>query len=354
MARETFLQLAALGLKMPVGTDLVLHEHGDRSGILVDGKRLGQVVAEAANRYRTPLAFPLMDLTVEKSAIAGMLGVPPADADTFHFQSPPGEPERLLVLDGVCGEPTPRMKANADAIRYIVEETKLIPVGMSIGPFSMMTKLFSDPISPIFLAGSGETGADDPEIAGIEVALELCEMVIRWSLQLQAKAGMSAVFVCEPAANIAYFSPNQLEAGSDVFERYVMEPNRRIRAQLDELGVDLIFHDCGELLPSMVEAFGAMRPCVLSLGSSRTLWEDAALVPKDVVLYGNLPTKRFYSDELTPLESVERMARELVAKMEEAGHPFILGSECDVLSVEGCENTIRNKVNAFLNLPAGV
>jgi hypothetical protein len=31
-------------------------------------------------------------------------------------------------------------------------------------------------------------------------------------------------------------------------------------------------------------------PVILSLGSSRVLWEDAQLVPKHVVLYGNLPS----------------------------------------------------------------
>ena len=87
---------------------------------------------------------------------------------------------------------------------------------------------------------------------------------------------------------------------------------------------------------------------MLSLGSSRRLWEDAAIVPPDVVLFGNLPTKHFYSDTTMPLDRVREMTRELVGRMGETGHPFILGSECDVLHVPESGATMRRKVEAML------
>jgi hypothetical protein len=34
--------------------------------------------------------------------------------------------------------------------------------------------------------------------------------------------------------------------------------------------------------------------------------------------------------------------------MGETGHPFILGTECDVLNVAGYERSIREKVEAFV------
>jgi hypothetical protein len=88
---------------------------------------------------------------------------------------------------------------------------------------------------------------------------------------------------------------------------------------------------------------------MLSLGSSRKLWEDAAVVAKDIVLFGNLPTKSFYSDEAMPLEEVLRRVAELRHHMSACGHPHILGSECDVLHVPGSAETIRQKVNAMLS-----
>ena len=57
----------------------------------------------------------------------------------------------------------------------------------------------------------------------------------------------------------------------------------------------------------MVEALAhRLHPVILSLGGSRKLWHDARLVPDDVVLYGNLPTKSFYSDGAMPVEEVKR------------------------------------------------
>ncbi len=83
-------------------------------------------------------------------------------------------------------------------------------------------------------------------------------------------------------------------------------------------------------------------------GQFAILWEDAALLPKDIVLYGNLPTKRFDSDELMSVGQVGRLADELAVRMRRSGHPFILGSECDVLSVPGRERSVMAKVEEFL------
>jgi hypothetical protein len=98
----------------------------------------------------------------------------------------------------------------------------------------------------------------------------------------------------------------------------------------------------------MVQRFATLDPAIISLGSSRLLWEDAARLPKTTVLYGNLPTKKFYSDTLISVEKVRQLSAELTRRMRAVGHPFILGSECDILSVPGSERTIQAKVEAFL------
>lgn len=164
-------------------------------------------------------------------------------------------------------------------------------------------------------------------------------------------AGARAVFVAEPAANQVFVSPRQMEQGCDIFERSVLEPNRRVAARLAERAVDLIFHCCGELAGSMLDGLCSLRPSVLSLGSSRRLWEDAARVPKDVVLYGNLPSKLFYSDEAMPESRVGQLASTLAARMQACGHPFILGTECDTLHVDGAAASIRAKVARMLQRP---
>jgi hypothetical protein len=49
-----------------------------------------------------------------------------------------------------------------------------------------------------------------------------------------------------------------------------------------------------------------------------------------------------------PVDRVEAMTLELIGKMRAAGHPHILGSECDVLHVPDAAATIRRKVEAML------
>ncbi len=343
MNSRIFLDLAASGHRSPIGTHLVLHTKPDADAILLEGPRLGGVAVETAERFRTPLAVPLMDLTLEKAALLGAMGVSEAEVDSFHFDRLPEDSGSLRM--------TPRMLATCEAIAHVAAKTALVPVGMGIGPFSLMTKLVKDPITPVFLAGSGMTGEDEPEVGVVEKCLEAGIELILSYLAAQADAGAKAIIVCEPAANLVYFSPNQLQESFEIFDRYVMSPMRRIKKLLDDRGVDLIFHDCGELTSGMVSRFATLDPAMMSLGCSRCLWEDASLVPKTTVLYGNLPTRKFYSPQLT-VADVESLSRSLLDNMRAAGHPFILGSECDVLSVPGSEKEILSKVDAFMKVSA--
>jgi hypothetical protein len=349
LAADHFRALAAAGLRTPIGTDLVLHERSDPEAVRLDGRRLAGVVREAAERYRTPLAVPLMDLRLEKADLVRRARPDVAEPDTFHFDAPPSDADLGRARAGEAAPFLPAHRAHLDAIAEVAARPGLTPLGMAIGPFSLATKLLADPIAAVALAGRGVSADDEPLVALAERGLALAELAVHRSLRAQLEAGAAAVIVCEPAASALFISPRQIAQGSPVFERFVLEPLLRARAVLDEGGADLVLHDCGELTAAMVEALASrVRPAVLSLGSSRRLWEDAPLVPLDVVLFGNLPTKHFYSDETLPLDSVRSMTRDLVTRMRETAHPFILGSECDVLHVPEAGETIRRKVEAML------
>jgi len=348
MDRQYYIDLAASGLSMPIGSDLVLHEYVDPEAILVNGERLGRVLEETAQRFQTPLAFPHMDLELEKSVLLEKLGIPAEERAKFHFAACPGEDVFAMLKAHLHDPLSPHLQAHIDSITYIAAHTDLLPVGMAIGPFSLMTKLVSDPITPVCMAGMGVTAEEDDEVRMVEWVLELGLKMILHSIDAQVKAGAKAIFIAEPAANRVYFSPNQLDAGSDIFERYVMAFNRQIKAFLDAHNVDLIFHCCGELTDYMVTKFAELDPAIMSLGSSRKLWEDARLLPKNIVLYGNLPSKQFYADSLITVSEVARRTAELIRKMRQVGHPFIAGTECDVLSVPGKEHIIFGKVCAML------
>ncbi|MFA7236589.1 MAG: uroporphyrinogen decarboxylase family protein [Phycisphaeraceae bacterium] len=366
MNRSFYLDLARAGHRVPIGTDLVLHEQADAPDIMLSGPRLGQIVVDSARRYRSPLALPLMDLRIEKSLLAQSLGIGARpskpgqsesssaapgssdDIDQWHIDTVPDE-KAFAAARKINVLTHPRAKATADAVAYVAQQKDLVPIGMGIGPFSLMTKLIADPITPVFLAGTGITAAEDEEVARVEKTFDLGMIVIEKFLTAQIDAGAKAIVICEPAANSVYFSPIQLANDTSIFDRYVMRYCHQIKSLLAGRHVDLIFHDCGELIPVMIEKFCSLDPAILSFGSSRKLWEDAAIVPHTTVLYGNLPSKRFYSDDLISVDDVRRMARELIEKVAATGHPFILGSECDVLSVKEHHATIAAKVQAMLD-----
>src|ERR1035437_8015458 len=101
---------------------------------------------------------------------------------------------------------------------------------MSIGPVSLMTKLLADPITPIFMAGSGTTAEEDEEVKTLERVLEFATQMVLRSVESQIEAGAKAVFIAEPTANVAYFSPRQMAESTKVWDRYVMASNRRVKA----------------------------------------------------------------------------------------------------------------------------
>jgi len=338
---------------MPVGADLVLHEEVDPEFSRNNGAALGRVIERTARRWKTPLAIPLMDLRLEKIDLLARIGVSQKDAEIFQFTSPLDRSTLAALTGRGASYSCPGSIARDQALSYIASISALFPIGMAIGPFSLATRLMRDPITAAALAGRGISPDDSDDVRLLFECLRVAEAAVQSSVRSQFAHGARAIMICEPAANTAFLSPRQLKAGSDVFERLVMQPNLRLNAVLDSLRCDLIFHDCGELMDLMVEAFATrLHPVILSLGSSRKLWKDARLVPSDVVLYGNLPTKSFYSDSDMPVEEVVRRSEELLANMKACGHPHILGSECDVLFVPEARNAILAKVDAMMAVPS--
>jgi uroporphyrinogen-III decarboxylase len=349
MPRELLFDLASKRHRVPIAADLVLHKHSDPERVIRDGRLLGEVVAKAADIFHTPLAFPLMDLRLEKAELLGHFGVATDDIEKFHFAVPPTlEKRRNYARFVQHASPSARVAANIGALLSIRSTTRLVPVGMCIGPYSLTSKLMADPITPTYLAGTGVSGEEEPDVALLEACMEISLTCVLHEIDLAIAAGAEAVFIAEPAANQIYFSPLQLADGSDIFERCVLAPNRRIADRLADRGVDLIFHCCGEITDGMLDGFCSLKPAMLSLGSSRKLWEVAPRVPKDIVLYGNLASKMFYSDQSMPIARVAEDTARLVAQMAATGHPFILGTECDTLHVPEYAETIGRKVDCML------
>ena len=351
MDSSIYLQLAEDGLSMPLAVDLVLHDETsapDIERVVCNGEELGRVVVRAARRFGVPLAIPHMDLRLEKELLLQGLqlgsGAPPA----FHFKSAPTGAEVQKIISGVAAPLPPALQAQVDAVRFVAGSAPdLVPCAMTIGPFSLMTTLLDDPISAVYLASTGATADDEPSVGLLDIALDLSMRTVERSLRAQLDAGAKLAVLCEPAVNKVYLSPRQMKAGPKAFDRLVMANLKRYKAVLEEYGADLFLHDCGELTETILSRLVELRPAVLSLGSSERLWEAAKIVPSTTVLYGNLPSKQFYSDMGITEADVAKRANELIEHMSDIGRPFILGTECDVLHVPGAESAIWAKLGVM-------
>ena len=164
MDRQFYLDLAARGLRMPVGTDLVMNEESEPEKVRNNGAALGRVVVRSARRWGTPLAIPLMDLRLEKMDLLALAGIAVTDAERFHFTALLDE-SKLATL---CADQTVALCAGSvardEALAYVATQQDLIPVGMAIGPFSLTTRLLADPITATALAGSGVQPEDSDEV----------------------------------------------------------------------------------------------------------------------------------------------------------------------------------------------
>jgi uroporphyrinogen-III decarboxylase len=343
MDRSFYLEMAKAGTMMVLATDMLLKEKSNHKVLLTSGVELGKIILESANRYDMPLALPLMDLSLEKQWLLTLLDIEESKIEEFHFNTDLDESIIQEVKDKLETITTTRVEATCEALTYVSTNSNKLSVGMCIGPFSLMTKLIAEPITPVFLAAIGETASENASIKNVEIVLQLTELIITKYVQKQIVAGAKAICVCEPSANIIYISPEVMsDATNDIFDRYVISINQRIKDEMTKNNVDLMVHDCGVLTPLMLKKISILDPVLISLGSPVKLWEATLIVPNDIVPFGNLPTKHFFMDETITPETVEEMSNELITRMSATGHPFILGSECDVLSVDGYENTILN------------
>jgi hypothetical protein len=206
-----------------------------------------------------------MDLRVEKTDLVHQLRPDVTETDTFHFESPPSPTDLEQTRERTDGALPSTGRTATRSPRS--PRPGLTPFGISIGPFS--TTKPSAIRSARGLAGRG-AARDEPLVATAEGARPA-----ELPSTLAARAGRGwrgGRHRLRAGGERALRLPRQMAQGSPVFDRFVVEPLLRLKALLDDEGVDLFLHDCGEPTTAMVEALASrVHPAVLSLGSSRRL-----------------------------------------------------------------------------------
>ena len=120
----------------------------------------------------------------------------------YQFTEAPPE-DALAALRSAGKRPLRARNAfNIAAVRYIAERTDLLPVGMLIGSFSLMTKLIADPITPVDMAGSGVSAAADSGVRFVERCLELALATVLRSAEAQIGSECDVLHVRDSAETI--------------------------------------------------------------------------------------------------------------------------------------------------------
>ena len=263
-------------------------------------------------RFNPPVAFPLMDLTVEASGL-GLHVEYPEDDVAFVRKHPLRLGDDLSGLQEIDLLDAPRVKNYLQVIEKVASRFSGIPGGFVIGPLSLAGLLMGvENLALAFL--------DDPDF--VKSLLDILSEKLAALAAEQEKAGAQVVAVLEPTAMI--ISPEQ-------FRNFVKPAVGRIFERL--AGMSLL-HICG-FASHLVDSMALTGAHGLSLDFQVDLSLAEDLVPPDVVLWGNLdPVGVFLKG--TP-ESVYNEVQALLEKMKGYDN-FIPSSGCDLPARTPLEN----------------
>lgn len=288
--------------------------------------RSAQMQAQAmewiARETDTLAAISLMDLSVEAEAFGAQV--------RFHENELPeivgqliSDAEEAAALT-VPGLQAGRASLCVEAVRRSVGlmDGKPVLSGM-IGPYSLAGRLM-DVTEIMYLC------FDEPETVHI-VLDKAAEYLIRYGQAMKA-AGACGVMMAEPLAGV--LSP-------DMAREFSMPYVRRIIDALQEENFAVIYHNCGNSVPQMLEDIYALGAAAYHFGNAVDMAEILRATPADILVMGNIdPAGEFASG------TVESITAATCALMEQCGQyaNFIPSSGCDIPAHARWEN-----ITAFFN-----
>lgn len=284
---------------------------------LVHDARLQAEAMEIVVRETNSLAaISLMDLSVEAEAFGAEIifyenEVP---AVTGQLISDEEEAAALKVPSVNSG----RTQLCIDAVRMAKERIADRPVlaGM-IGPYSLAGRLMD--VTEIMFACY-----DDPDTVHM-ILDKATEFLIAYGEAFKA-VGADGIMMAEPLAGV--LSPDMMEEFSAPYVKRIIDA-----LQDDDFGV--IYHNCGNAVPHMLEPIFDQGAAAYHFGNAVDMAQVLANAPADALCMGNIdPASQFAQG--TP-EGIAQATAELMEKC--AGYPnFLLSSGCDIPAHAKWEN----------------
>lgn len=269
-----------------------------------------------ATETDTLAAVSLMDLSVEAEAFGAQVRFSKDEVPAIVGQliSDENEANVLEVPDLSAG----RALLCVDAVRTVKQNITDKPViaGM-IGPYSLAGRL-CDVTEIMYLC------YDEPET--VHIVLDKATQYLIQYGQAMKKAGADGIMMAEPLAGI--LSP-------DMAEEFSMPYVKRIIEALQDVSFAVLYHNCGNSVPQMLEGIYALGAVAYHFGNAVDMSEIMAKTPADIMVMGNIdPAGEFAGGTV---ESITAATRSLMDKCGSYQN-FVPSSGCDIPAHAKWEN----------------
>lgn len=264
----------------------------------------------------TIAAVSLMDLSVEAEAFGAKVRFTEGEVPAIVGQlvSDEDEANALEVPDLSAG----RASLCVDAVRTAKQNITDKPVlaGM-IGPYSLAGRL-CDVTEIMYLC------FDEPETVHT-VLDKVTQYLIQYGQAMKA-AGADGIMMAEPLAGI--LSP-------DMADEFSMPYVKRIIDALQDEEFAVLYHNCGNSVPQMLEGIYALGAAAYHFGNAIDMEAVMKATPSDILVMGNIdPAGQFAAGTV---ESITAATRELLAKCGSYAN-FVPSSGCDIPAHAKWEN----------------
>ena len=284
--------------------------------LISDADRQAEGMAKVAARVNASASVSLMDLSVEAECFGSTIRVSDEEVPTVtgSIVKTQEDVENLTVPPVGAGRTGIYIQALEKAVQKIEDRPVLAGI---IGPFSLTGRLMD--VTEVMYACY-----DEPEV--VEKVLEkVTGFLTEYALSYKA-IGANGVVMAEPLAGV--LSPDLAEEFSCKYVKKIIDA-----VQDDEFAV--IYHNCGNAVPSMTDKLAAMGASAYHFGNAVQMEEILKKMPATVPCLGNVdPAGQFRNG--TP-ESIRKATLELMEKCSKYPN-FVVSSGCDIPPASKWEN----------------
>lgn len=279
-----------------------------------------------AHETETLAAVSLMDLSVEAEAFGAQVRFTPDEvpAVTGRLVSDEDEAKALMVPNLSAGRASLCVEAVRTAKARILDKPVLAGI---IGPYSLAGRLMD--VTEIMYACY-----DKPET--VHIVLEKATQYLLSYGRAMRDAGADGILIAEPLAGI--LSP-------DLAEEFSVPYVRRMIDALQTETFAVLYHNCGNAVPSMLELLYSQGAAAYHFGNAVDMEAILKATPENILVMGNIdPAGEFAGGTA---ESITAATRALMEKCGGYGN-FIPSSGCDIPAHASWEN-----IEAFFSAVRG-